>query len=126
MPAVFQRLSDAIRVIMLQKTPVDGLLGMLDDFLGIVYRKEGESDTELLNRSQLSAQAFDVELQKLGISKQPTKDSPPSWKTVWLGFEINAKSNTLAIPAEKEQTIIQTFQEDFLTTEVDYSPSQTR
>ena len=65
MPAVFQRLSDAIRVIMLQKTPVDGLLGMLDDFLGIVYRKEGESDMELLNRSQLSAQAFDMELRKL-------------------------------------------------------------
>ena len=113
MPAVFQRLSDAIRVIMLQKTPVDGLLGMLDDFLGVVYRKDGESDAELLTRSQIAAKALDAELQKLGISKQPAKDSPPSWKTVWLGFEINAKDNTLAIPADKEQYTIQTFQNDF-------------
>ena len=80
MPAVFQRLSDAIRVIMLQGTPVDALLGMLDDFLGIVYRKVGESDTELLERSQLSAEAFDVELLKLQIFKQPTKDSSHAWK----------------------------------------------
>ena len=79
MPAVFQRQSDAIRAIMLQKTPVDSLLGMLDDFLGIVYRKQGESDTDLLKRSQESASAFDVELPKLWISKQPTKDPPPAW-----------------------------------------------
>ena len=113
MPAVFQRLSDAIRVIMLQKTPVDSLLGMLDDFLGIVYRKHGETDTDLLKRSQISAIAFDRELQNLGISKQPTKDSPPAWTTVWLGFEINSKDQTLAIPSDKESNIIQVFQEDF-------------
>ena len=44
LPSVFQRLSDAIRVIMLCRTPVDGLLGMLDDFLGVTHREEGESD----------------------------------------------------------------------------------
>ena len=59
MPAVFQRLSDAIWVIMLQRTPVESLLGMLDDFLAIVYRKKDESDKELLNRGQLSANAVD-------------------------------------------------------------------
>ena len=39
MPAVFQRLSDAIRVIMLCRMPVDGLLGMLDDFLWSLIEK---------------------------------------------------------------------------------------
>ena len=37
MPAVFQRLSDSIRVIMLRRTSVNALLGMLDDFVGVVY-----------------------------------------------------------------------------------------
>ena len=46
MPAIFQRLSDAIRVIMLRNIPLDGLLGMLDDFLGITCWKEGESYLE--------------------------------------------------------------------------------
>ena len=113
MPSVFQRLSDAIRVIMLQRTPVESLLGMLDDFLGIVYRQEDESDDELLRRSQLAAEAFDEELKRLGISKQPTKDSPPAWTSVWLGFQINAREKTLAIPAEKEENVIRQFQEDF-------------
>ena len=87
---------------------------MLDDFLGIVYRKHGESDsdTDLLKRSQIAATAFDRELRNLGISKQPAKDSPPSWTTVWLGFEINSKDKTLAIPADKENNIIQVFQEE--------------
>ena len=49
MPAVFQRLSDAMRVIMVRKTPVDSLLGMLDDFLGIVYRKQRVEEEEWLN-----------------------------------------------------------------------------
>ena len=52
MPAVLQPLSDAIRVIMLLNIPVDGLRGMLDDFFGIIYRKEGETDEELLRRER--------------------------------------------------------------------------
>ena len=59
MPAVFQRLSGAIRVVMLRRTPVDALLGMLDDFLGVVYRKPEETDAELLVRGRLAAAAFD-------------------------------------------------------------------
>ena len=70
MPAVFQRLSDAIRVIMLRRTPVDGLLGMLDDLIGVTYREKCESDTSLMQRGQLNAKAFDNELVKMGISKQ--------------------------------------------------------
>ena len=91
MPAVFQRLSDAIRVIMLRNTPVEGLLGMLDDFLGIIYRQPGESDHALLDRGRMAAKAFDEELKRIGIGKQSKKDSPTAWITVWLGFEINTK-----------------------------------
>ena len=73
MPAVFQRLFDAIRVIMLRRTPVDSLLGMLDDFLGITYREEGESDQSLQERAWLNEKAFDNELVKMGITKQTKK-----------------------------------------------------
>ena len=103
MPAVFQRLSDAIRVIMVQRTPVNGLLGMLDDFLGITYRQEGESDNALLKRGQVAARAFDEELGRMGITKQGKKDSPTAWKAVWLGFEIDTRELTLSIPQEKRR-----------------------
>ena len=43
----FQHLSHVIRVIMLRNTQVEELLGMLDAFLGIVYRRLGESDHAL-------------------------------------------------------------------------------
>ena len=75
MPAVFQRLSDAIRVIMLNNIPVDGLLGMLDDYLGITYRNEGETDEELFRRGRLPAQAFDEELIHMG--KKDSRHGPP-------------------------------------------------
>ena len=42
MPAIFQKLLDAIRVIIQSNIPVDWFLGMLDDFLWITYRKEEE------------------------------------------------------------------------------------
>ena len=106
MPALFQRLSDAIRVIMLRETPVEGLLGMLDDFLGITYRKDGESDDDLLKRGQIAAKAFDDELMKMGMTKQCKKDSPTAWKAVWLGFEFDTKESTLAIPQKKEEAVI--------------------
>ena len=55
MPAIFQRLTDAIRGIILDRTPVEELLGILDDFLRIVYRREEEIDGELLKRGQIAA-----------------------------------------------------------------------
>ena len=42
MPAEFQRLSDALRVIMTRR-PVEVQLGVLDDFTGIVHRKKDET-----------------------------------------------------------------------------------
>ena len=113
MPAVFQRLSDAIRIIMLKKTPVEVLLGMLDDFLGVTYRKEGETDEALLTRGRAAAKAFDIELTEMGISKQNKKDSPTAWKAVWLGFQFDTKEKTLAIPLEKEDATIMRIQDEF-------------
>ena len=113
MPAVFQRLSDAIRVIMLNNIPVDGLLGMLDDYLGITYRNEGETDEELFRRGRLAAQAFDEELNHMGITKQQKKDSPTAWTTVWLGFLLDTRDHTLAIPSQKEMAVVFQIQEGF-------------
>ena len=74
MPAVFQRLSDAIRVVMLQRSLVDALLGMLDDFLGFVYRKLGELDAALFGERGNRLRPW-----RKGISKQDKKGSPAAW-----------------------------------------------
>ena len=48
----------------------------------------------------------------MGITKQSKKVSPTAWKTVWLGFEINTKECTLAIPQEKEEATLLQIQDD--------------
>ena len=110
MPAVFQRLSDAIRVIMLRRTPVDALLGMLDDFLGVTYRLAGESDEALFRRGRAAEQAFDLELSKMGISKQATKDSPTDWTIVWMGVKFDTRDNSIQIPEDKVENTRALFQ----------------
>ena len=85
---------------------------MLDDFLGIVYRQPGESDHALLNRGRMAEKAFDEELNRMGITKQSKKDSPTAWQIVWLGFEIDTKEGTLAIPQEKEESTLLQIQDD--------------
>ena len=114
MPAVFQRLSDAIRVVMLRRTSVDALLGMLDDFLGVVFREPEETNEELLRRGRRAAVAFDQELNKMGIAKQGKKDSPPAWSITWLGFHLNTRNQTLGIPEEKLEALQQTSHTHFM------------
>ena len=114
MPAVFQRLSDAIRVIMLRRTSADALLGMLDDFLGITYRREGESEANLLRRGEEAAREFDAELLKMGISKQAAKDSPTSFEIVWLGMHFDTKANTIKIPEDKITNTVLFYQKEIL------------
>ena len=67
----------------LRRTQVDALLGLLDDFIGIKYRRPGESDVALMQRGRMSAVAFDQELLKMGISKQPKKDSQIGNRYSW-------------------------------------------
>ena len=62
MPAIFQRLSDAIKFNRSRNTPLDWLLGLRDDLRRITLGKEGESDQELLQQKRLAAQAFGDEL----------------------------------------------------------------
>ena len=59
-----------LRVTILQKTTVEGLVGMLEDFLGIVRGNVGETDKQSLNRVRLSTKALDDELIKTCITKQ--------------------------------------------------------
>ena len=99
---------------MLRRTPVDALLGMLDDFLGVVYRKPEETDAQLLVRGRLAAAAFDRELIKMGIAKQGKKDSPPAWTITWLGFHLDTRHHTFGIPEEKLQDLLQRFHKDFM------------
>ena len=80
MPAIFQRLSDAIRVIMLRRTSVDASLGMLDDFPGITYRREHESDGRFFRRGEEAPYEFVAELLNIDISKQNARDTPTSWE----------------------------------------------
>ena len=58
MPSVFQRLSDAIRVVMLRRTSVDALLGMLDDFLGVVYREPDLNGRGIAAAGETSCYSF--------------------------------------------------------------------
>ena len=57
--------------------------------------------------------AFDEEFIKMGIAKQDKKDAPTAWETVWLGFLLDTKDSTLAIPPEKEEATIFKIQEEF-------------
>ena len=84
MPAVVRRLSDAIRVVMRPRTPVDALLGMLDDFRGCVSETGDETNEELLRRGRRAVAAFDQELIETGIAKQGIKDSPLAWSNTWI------------------------------------------
>ena len=113
MPAIFQRLSDAIRVIMLRRTPVGALLGMLDDFLGVVYRNPGETDANLLLRGRQSAKAFDQELVKMGIASKQRKTplqtgrlhgSASFWTqstTRWVRWESQNRNNRPSCKSSK-------------------------
>ena len=84
MPAVVRRLSDAIRVVMRPRTPVDAILGMLDNFRGVVSLKPDETNEELLRRGRRAVAAFDQELIETGIAKQGMKGSPLAWSNNWL------------------------------------------
>ena len=74
MPAEFQRLSDALRVIMTRR-PVEVQLGVLDDFTGIVHRKKDETGGELLERVKIAARAFDDEFRKNGDYERGKKQN---------------------------------------------------
>ena len=58
-PAVFQRLTHAIRVIGLKRAKCDGLFALLDNFLGVTFRRVGEFDESVPHRASKLAESFD-------------------------------------------------------------------
>ena len=78
---------------------MDVLFGV--GILAITYRREGESDGELLHRGKGAAHEFDAELLKMGISNQTKKDSSSAFKIEWLGVEFDTTLNNISIPAGK-------------------------
>ena len=101
MPAVFQRLTDAIRVIALRRAKCDGIVALLDDFLGVTFRQEHDTDEGVLRRAKQQSEAFDLELLRLGLVKNTKKDLRPNWSGVWLGVRFDMRTHKLAIPIEK-------------------------
>ena len=101
MPAVFQRLTDAIRVIALRRAKCDGLVALLDDFLGVTHRRPLESDISIMQRATAQARAFDDELLRLGITRNKDKDLAPCSAGVWLGIYFDMDTNHLTIPLSK-------------------------
>ena len=101
MPAVFQRLTDAIRVIGLRRTKCDGLLALLDDFLGVTHSQPMESELSVLHRATNHVRAFDDELVRLGMTRNKAKDLKPCKVGIWLGVRFDMDTHCLSIPVEK-------------------------
>ena len=101
MPAVFQRLTDAIRVVGIRRAKCDGLVALLDDFLGVTFSREGESYESVLSRAGKQAQSFDHQLLMLGLKKNKKKDMKPSWVGIWLGIRFDMRAKTISIPVVK-------------------------
>ena len=74
--------------------------------LELPTRKEGETDEVFLQRERTTANAFDAKLLKMGITKQTKKDSPTKRITVWLGFLLDTRDQTLAITSQKEMVVV--------------------
>ena len=69
-----KRVNFTVRISYIAKKTGPRILGMLDDFLGVLYREADDMRAELLRRSRKAAMAFDQEWIKMGIAKQG-KDS---------------------------------------------------
>ena len=77
------------------------LLPMLDDYLGVLPRKEGETDQEILTRAREDTVRFDSLLRKLGLPKAQEKDQEPAFTTIWFGIEYFSKESTIGLPQKK-------------------------
>ena len=101
MPAGFQRLTDATRIITLRRTNCDGLVALLDDFLGVTHRRPLESELSVMNRACSHARAFDIELLRLGLTRNTEKDLAPCTSGVWLGINFDMETHHLSVPLKK-------------------------
>ena len=81
------------------------LLPMLDDFLGVLPRRVGETDEGILLRAQEDAKRFDTLLENLRLPKAPEKDQIPAFTTVWHGIEYFSKEHCIGVPFAKWQRL---------------------
>ena len=86
---IFQRCSDAVRVIM--KKMGHKIIGYIDDYVGFGTPSDAKTSFHCLH---------DL-LQELGLSISSKKLIPPSTVVTCLGIEVNTEQGTLSIPAEK-------------------------
>ena len=101
MPDIFQRLTDAIRVIALRRARCDGLVALLNDFLGVTHGRPKESEASTLQRAASHARAFDDELVRLGLVRNKAKDLNQCTAGVWLGIKFDMCTHGLSIPVKE-------------------------
>ena len=58
------------------------MVPMLDDFLIVVPRKEGETDEAVISRGEQEGQKFDSLLDSLNLPKAPEKDQQAAFTTI--------------------------------------------
>ena len=101
----------------LRKTSVDASLGMLDDFLGITYRREYESDGEFFRRGEEAPYEFVAELLNIEISKQNARDTTSSLEIEWLLKLFNTRTNIVKILEDKVSSAVLFYYKEMLEKE---------
>ena len=96
-----QRQSDAIRLIAAAAKVKADMVPMLDDFLIVVPREEGDSDELTISRGKQEGQKFDALLHDLNLPKAPEKDQQAAFTTIWYGLLFDSKNQVYGIPEKK-------------------------
>ena len=76
-------------------------VAILDDFLLVVPRKEGDEDSYTLTRGQSEGARFDELLRKLNVPPAIEKTQPAAFSTVWCGVHFFSKLKKFRIPTKK-------------------------
>ena len=77
------------------------MVPMLDDFLIVVPRKEGDSDEIITSRGEQVGQKFDALIDDLNLPKAPEKDQQAAFTTIWYGLLFDSKNQVYGIPEKK-------------------------
>ena len=77
------------------------MVPMLDDFLIVVPRKEGDSDELTIRRGKQEGLKFDSLLHDLNLPKAPEKDQQVAFTTIWYGLLFDSKNQVYGIPEKK-------------------------
>lgn len=76
-------------------------VAMLDDFLLVVPRKEGDEDSYTLTRGQSEGARFDELVRKFNVPPAIEKTQPAAFSTVWCGVHFCSKLKKFRIPTKK-------------------------